>query len=1005
MEFSIRCQCGREIEVASPEAGTDVACVCGLVVEVPSLAELRRATGPDAAEPPDAELAPDDAADRPPREFMMPLHAEPQLRRRIHPEAFFHFALAAARATKEHFDELPPLQGMDLQVACALLPDGNRILSIQSCPDDVSAEVLRKLAQRLEELPAPPVREGPVAFVSRSMVADGCDRMPVTFDFPFAECGAVPESLDDVLMRIGGLAPDAPAVPNSPLKKGGLSWRRRLACALPQARRLWPRLLRWVSGLFTGQRTRSARQRRIPSLLAGLSVGDTAARTGAAGRSTDDDRQRDRDHARRADRHKRRGEFKQAIAAYDKQIELEPGDVEVLVARAEACYLDGQQDQALAGYDEVLRLNPDHAAALNNRGMIHMERESWGRALADLDEALRLDPLSPSLHVNRARIHLARENARRALDDLNNAVRLDPHHDDAYALRGLVHRQLASQEESSRKEPAAEDPAVTDFSAAIRINPESAWLYARRAEARMARGETEHVLADCNRAIELDAECSLAFGLRGVVHQQTDEPDQAVEDCTEAIRLGLEVADVYFSRSVVYFDRDDLSRALADCTRALELDPDHISGHNGRGLIRAQMGLALEAIEDYAAAIRLAPKWPIPYLNRGNLYGMQGDHDRALEDFDEAIRLDPEFAPSYYSRANAWGGKGEFARAIEDCDEAIRLDPEFAPAFYCRGMAWDHLGVHGEAIFNFNDAIRLYPTFGPAFAGRGNVWVKQGDYDKAIDDYREAINRHPGAAGQLEEIDEDYAAKAIAAGLAESEPGIGNLTLAVYLAQHESLDAAMEHCEAALRELPVDAILSTAVAVLRHCQEQLTDEHVELVSSWFDRAIKVDPDCKAVQLQLALFRDLEHRYDELDGIYRRLLERDDLSEQERALTRNNLAYFLAVQQRDGKEALEMIELAIEVIGPVPELLDTRAMAQLICGNAEAAVADLQRVVANGPSGIRYYHLSAAHLAAGDRQAARDAFDTAREEHQLSPEQIPGYEQETYRKLVDALDAL
>ncbi len=1001
MEFSIRCRCDREIEVAASEAGTDVTCTCGLVVEVPSLAELHQAAEPVAAEPPDDEPAPDDVADRPPREFMMPLHAEPQLRQRIHPEAFFHFAMAAARATKEHFDASPPDRGMDLQVACALLPDGNRILSIQSCPDDVSAELLRKLAERLEELPAPPVRQRPVAFVSRSMVAGGCERMPVTFDFPFAESGAVPESLDDVLMQIGGLVPD---VPNSQLEKAGSSWRRRLACSLPQASRLWLRLLRWISGPCTALRTRSSSRRQIPSLLAGLSVEATAARTDVADTSTDDDRQRDWDHARRADRHKQRGEFKQAIAEYDKQIELKPGDVEVLVARAEACYLDDQQDRALAGYDEALRLDPDHAAALNNRGMIQMERENWDRALADLDGALRLDPLSPSLHVNRARIHLAREKPRRALDDLNEAVRLDPHYDDAYALRGLVHRQLAPREESLRKKPEAEDPAVADFAAAIRINPESAWLYARRAEARMARGETEHVMADCNRAIELDKECSLAYGLRGVVHQQADEPDQAVEDCSEAIRLGLEVADVYFSRSVVYFDRDELSRALSDCTRALELDPDHISGHNGRGLIRAQMGLALEAIEDYAAAIRLAPKWPIPYLNRGNLYGMQGDHDRALEDFNEAIRLDPEFAPSYYSRANAWGGKGEFARAIEDCDEAIRLDPEFAPAFYCRGMAWDQLGVHGEAIFNFNDAIRLYPTFGPAFAGRGNVRVKQGDYDKAIDDYREAINRHPGAAGQLEEIDEDYAAKAIAAGLAESEPGIGNLTLAVYLAQHESLDAAMEHCEAALRELPVDAILSTAVAVLRHCQDEITDEHLVQVSSWFDRAINVDPDSKTVQLQLALFRDLEERYDELDKIYRRLLKRDDLSEQERALTRNNLAYFLAVQHRDGKEALEMVEQAIEVIGPVPELLDTRAMAQLTCGNADVAVSDLQRVVANGPSGIRYYHLAAAQLAAGNRQAAEAALGTAREEHQLAAEQIPGYEQKAYQELVDALGA-
>ncbi len=40
---------------------------------------------------------------------------------------------------------------------------------------------------------------------------------------------------------------------------------------------------------------------------------------------------------------------------------------------------------------------------------------------------------------------------------------------------------------------------------------------------------------------------------------------------------------------------------------------------------------------------------------------------------------------------------------------------------------------------------------------------------------------------------------------------------------------------------------------------------------------------------------------------------------------NNLVYLLALQKKDLRNALEMIDQAISVLGPSPQLRDTRAL--------------------------------------------------------------------------------
>lgn len=252
----------------------------------------------------------------------------------------------------------------------------------------------------------------------------------------------------------------------------------------------------------------------------------------------------------------------------------------------------------------------------------------------------------------------------------------------------------------------------------------------------------------------------------------------------------------------------------------------------------------------------------------------------------------------------------------------------------------------------------------------------------------------------LEEIKQYEPARKLLVEFAEKTPD-GSLNLAAFLGRHGTAEEALDQCETARKDLPLPTVLPTAVNVLRSQGDKARPEDFRRVEAWFEQA-KDKADSKAVQLQLASLRDLQDRYDDLIQVYRDFLQRKDLTDRERAVVWNNLAYVLAGSGTEVPEAQKLIHQAIGIAGPTPELLDTRGLVALALGKPQEAAADFRQSIAEKPSGLKHFHLALAHRAAGDRDAARQALKVAHETHQLTIGEVPKLERAQYRKLVESL---
>ncbi len=81
------------------------------------------------------------------------------------------------------------------------------------------------------------------------------------------------------------------------------------------------------------------------------------------------------------------------------------------------------------------------------------------------------------------------------------------------------------------------DQALSDYGAAIRLDPENPLAYYNRGNLHFDRGEHAKAIADYTSAIERDPSFALAYLNRGLAHERTGRNDAAAADYRQALSM------------------------------------------------------------------------------------------------------------------------------------------------------------------------------------------------------------------------------------------------------------------------------------------------------------------------------------------------------------------------------------------------------------------------------------------------------------------------------------
>jgi len=221
--------------------------------------------------------------------------------------------------------------------------------------------------------------------------------------------------------------------------------------------------------------------------------------------------------------------------------------------------------------------------------------------------------------------------------------------------------------------------------------------------------------------------------------------------------------------------------------------------------------------------------------------------------------------------------------------------------------------------------------------------------------------------------------------------------LASFMSRHGRQDEALDWCDRGRTNSAPLQMAQVALAILH--QGPVDTTQYSRVDKWLKVSIERNPKLvPEFMMLLADLRTLEGNYAEAITTYRQVLSRDKRN----AAALNNLAWILALQQGKGPEALDLAQEAIQITGPIPNILDTRGVIYLTMGRADQAIEDFESAVMEKPNPNYSYHLARAFLVAKNPDRAKQAFRRAKDLG-FKPDRLDPLERDDYARLRPQLE--
>jgi protein O-mannosyl-transferase len=221
-----------------------------------------------------------------------------------------------------------------------------------------------------------------------------------------------------------------------------------------------------------------------------------------------------------------RGQLDEAIAHFQKVVEIKPGFAETRNSLGIALGRKGQTDEAIRQFQEALRLKPDYTLAHNNLGIVLLSKGQSDAAISQFQEAIRVKPDNAEAH-NSLGVALGRKGQMdEALRQYEEAVRLKPDYTDAHYNLGIA---LLGKGQG--------DAAISQFQEAVRLKSDYAEAHYKLGSALDDKGQIDAAISQYEEAIRLKPTYAEAHNDLGIALVRRGQLDAAISQFQEAVRL------------------------------------------------------------------------------------------------------------------------------------------------------------------------------------------------------------------------------------------------------------------------------------------------------------------------------------------------------------------------------------------------------------------------------------------------------------------------------------
>lgn len=393
------------------------------------------------------------------------------------------------------------------------------------------------------------------------------------------------------------------------------------------------------------------------------------------------------------------GDAVRAEAILKRSLGLEPSDFEAWAALAQIYESSHRSQEAENAYQKALEQDPDNREVLLALGDLSLRHRSLAQARGYFDRVLFLSD-EPEFIVRVAFAYLSNGKVTEASQVLDSARGRSPQEPRLSFYAGLLHERLREYPLAANIYAAV--PRTSDlfaearlhratclslagehqkagelFRQALKEKPEQIEIYPAYAlalERDNAYPEAENLLKEAiqrKSAPELLEALASFYGRRG-------RGKDAIELLSAGLRATPNNEILLFALGAAYERNGESEKALAQMRHLLQVNPENASAMNFVGYTLADRGKDLpEAERLIRRALELQPDTGAFLDSLGWLYFKRGDFHRAVGQLEEAVQRDPDpviyehLGDAYRSASNRTQAAAAYRRALE----ALRKEP------------------------------------------------------------------------------------------------------------------------------------------------------------------------------------------------------------------------------------------------------------------------------------------------------------------------------------------
>lgn len=466
-----------------------------------------------------------------------------------------------------------------------------------------------------------------------------------------------------------------------------------------------------------------------------------------------------------------KGDTVQALADYDKAIEIDPYTAQSFSARGLLYYQQNEYNKALADLDEAIRLDPFFEGNFINRGLVKYNLKDLRGAMADYDKVIELDENNYIARFNRGLLRAQVADNNLAIEDFTKVIEMEPENTIAYLNRATLNGEIGDF-----------DGAINDLNVVLEAHPDFFTGYYMRSDwkrqlndmrgaerdyntarteennmrKRVAAGETKMASADkSNVREETDTDID-KFNLLVVADKKTEEENKyksetrgQVQNRNANVKLEPKFVLTYYDRTFdverpVYF-----LQTVEDANNGLDLTWKLRMTNNEASLNELQIQTHFRSIENYKKRMKEDADNSLLYFGRGMDHLLVQDYEKAMSDINRVIELRPDMTLAYFMRAILRSKEAEInpeqiqeinnQKSVADVTLPSRSsDFKVAPVVKVPDLSTRSL-IYNAILKDYEKVISLDPDFFYAYYNRAEIYSLERDYKAAIVDYSKAI--------------------------------------------------------------------------------------------------------------------------------------------------------------------------------------------------------------------------------------------------------------------------